>query len=81
MFPLDEESSKLCTIVNPFGKYRYISLPVGVCQSADFAQANMEVVLRGIPNVTVYIDEIKITQAAWHEHITYLSTRSFTSFM
>ncbi|HSN66200.1 MAG TPA: RNase H-like domain-containing protein, partial [Fusibacter sp.] len=68
-FRLDKESSELCTIVTPFGKYRYTSLPMGVCQSSDFAQATMEDILRGMSNVTVYIDDIKITHSTWEEHI------------
>jgi hypothetical protein len=50
-FRLDEESQELCTIVTPYGKYQYTGLPMGVCQSSDFAQATMEEVLAGIPNV------------------------------
>ena len=68
-FRLDKESSELCTIVTPFGKYCYTSLPMGVCQSSDFAQATMEDILRGMSNVTVYIDDIKITHSTWEEHI------------
>ena len=54
-FRLDDQSSEYCTIVTPFGKYRYTGLPMGVCQSSDFAQATMEEVLSGLENVTVYI--------------------------
>ena len=71
-FRLDDKSSELCTIVTPFGKYRYTSLPMGVCQSSDFAQATMEEVLRDIPNVTVYIDDIKITHSNWEDHLQCL---------
>ncbi len=28
--PLDEESSKLCTTILPWGKYRYLRLPMGI---------------------------------------------------
>lgn len=68
-FRLDAQSSEYCTIVTPFGKYRYTSLPMGVCQSSDFAQATMEEVLRGLDNVTIYIDDIKITHVKWDDHI------------
>ena len=68
-FRLDRQSSDYCTIVTPFEKSRYTSLPMGVCQSSDFAQATMEEVLRGLSNVTVYIDDIKITHDNWEEHI------------
>ena len=71
-FRLDDKSSELWTIVTPFGKYRYTGLPMGVCQSSDFAQATMEEVLRNIENVAPYIDDIKITDDNWEDHLACL---------
>jgi hypothetical protein len=62
-FCLDDQSLEYCTIVTPFGKYPYTGLPMGVCQSYNFAQAMMEEVLKDLDNVTVYINGIKITHA------------------
>ncbi len=39
---LDKESQDLCTTITPFGKYKYLSLPMGLKYSPDIAQAIME---------------------------------------
>jgi hypothetical protein len=57
-FELDEESQDLCTIVTPFGKYKYLSLPMGLKCSPDIAQAAMENVLSGIKDADAYIDDV-----------------------
>ncbi len=36
---LDPESSKICTIIFPWGKYSYLRLPMGVVGSPDIFQA------------------------------------------
>jgi hypothetical protein len=57
-FELDKESQDLCTIITPFGIYKYLRLPMGLKCSPDIAQAAMEIVLSDIENANVYIDDV-----------------------
>ena len=70
----------MCTIVTPFGKYRYKRLPMGLKCSPDWAQATMEAVMSGLEQDTdTYIDDIgcfspeqNSKQAEWDHHVNLL---------
>jgi hypothetical protein len=73
-FELDEERQDLCTIITPFGKYKYAQLPMGLKCLPDIAQLIMESVLSGIEDADVYIDDIGAFSKDIDHHIQLLST-------
>ena len=67
--PLDEASRKYVTINTQKGLYQYTRLPFGVASAPSIFQRTMENLLRGIPKVCVYLDDILITGATEIEHL------------
>ncbi len=74
MFELDEESQGHCTIVTPFGKYKYLRLLMGLKCSPDIAQAAMENVLSCIEDADVYIDDVGAFSDNWDHHLNLIAT-------
>ena len=70
---LDAESRKLCTIVLPWGKYEYNSLPMGLCNSPDVFQEKMNDLFVGMDEVRAYIDDLLlITSKSIDDHLEKL---------
>jgi hypothetical protein len=67
-FEMDEESQNLCTIITPFGKYKYTHLPMGLKCSPNIAKFVMENVLTGIDAADVYIDDVGAFASSWQDH-------------
>jgi hypothetical protein len=73
-FELDEECQDLCTIITPFGKYKYLRPTMGLKCSPDNAQATMENVLSDIEDANVYIDDISAFSSDGAHHVNLLAT-------
>ena len=75
-FMLDDDSMDMCTIVIPYGKYRYRCLPMGVKVSLDYAQAIIEKVLAGL-HVDCYINDMGLwTNGSFDEHVAMVDKYS-----
>ena len=70
-FALDEESTWKCVIVTPFGKFRYLRLPMGLINSPAWAQGQMMLIFKDLLNdVEIYIDDVGIFSKDWLTHLT-----------
>jgi hypothetical protein len=66
-------SKCLCTIVMPYGKYKYQCLPMGLCNSPDIFQEHMYKIFSDLEYVHVYIDGLLVTSCSiFKEHIQRL---------
>ena len=71
--PLDEESKNLVAINTHKGLYRYHRLPFGVSSAPSIFQRIIENILRDIPHVCIYLDDILVTGGTEPEHLSTLN--------
>ena len=70
---LDPDSSRLCTIVPPWGMYEYLKLPMVLCNSPDIFEEKTNTLFAGFDYVQVYIDDLLvITKLSFEEHLNHL---------
>ena len=70
---LDSESRKYVVINTHKGLFRYNCLPYGISSATGIFQKAMESLLQGIPNVTVYLDDILVTGQTESDHLKSLA--------
>lgn len=61
MLALDEESSFLCTLDTPYGRYRYRRLPYKLCVPSEIFQSRILAALSGLKGVFCIADDSLIT--------------------
>jgi Reverse transcriptase (RNA-dependent DNA polymerase) len=72
--PLCPKSQEYCTIVLPWGKHKYLRLPMRVASSADIFQNVMNNIFADLPEVRAYIDDILVaTKSLYEQHLVVLS--------
>jgi hypothetical protein len=70
---LTPNASKLCTVVLPWGKYEYLRLPMGLCNSPDIFQEKMSELMEGLDFARAYIDDLLVvTQGDFTTHLDQL---------
>ena len=69
---LDEESRNLVTVNTHKGLFWFNRLPFGVASAPAMFQRIMEGILKGIPGVCIYLDDILITGNTEEQHLANL---------
>ena len=70
---LSPSVADMCTIVLPFGKFRYKRLPMGISGSPDIFQGKMSTLMAGLEFVRTYLDDILIISAkSFTDHLNKL---------
>ena len=72
---LTPNASKLCTVIFPWGKYEYLRLPMGLCNSPDIFQEKVNELFNELEYVRAYIDDILVLlskEGEFDEHVVQL---------
>ena len=74
---LSRKASKICTVVFPWGKYAYLRLPMGLCNSPDIFQEKMSDLMCILEFARAYLDDLLvISKGTYAEHLEHLETVS-----
>ena len=70
---LNPDAQQLCTIITPWGKYKYMRLPMGISTAPDIFQNKMSDLMSGLEFVRVYLDDLLIiTNGSFEDHLAKL---------
>ena len=69
-----EEDQHKTAFVTPWACYEFIVMPFGIKTAPTHFMRVMELVLRDLPNVIVYLDDVLVHSATFEEHKQHLKT-------
>ena len=70
---LTPHASRLCTVVLPWGKYEYLKLPMGLCNSPDIFQEKMSDLMAGLEFARAYLDDLLVvSKGDFDTHLDHL---------
>lgn len=70
---LDEKSSVMNIFNTPFGRYRYLRLPMGICSAPDVFHKTLYQYLEDLDGVFVYMGDIIVLEV--HDRTTRRTSR------
>ena len=70
---LSKQTSNPCKVIQPWRKYRYKRLPMGVSNSPEIFQEKMNEMFHGFEFIRAYTDDLLIiTKGDWSDHVEKL---------
>ncbi len=66
--PLSPASSALTTFLSPFGRFRFLRLPFGICSAPEHYQRRMMTVLQGLEGVVCQMDDVLVYGVDQKQH-------------
>ena len=70
---LRPHTSRLCIVVLPWGKYEYLRLPMGLCNSSNIFQEKMSNLMQKLEFARAYLDDLLlISRDSFDQHLNDL---------
>ena len=70
---LDPDAQRYCTLITPWGKYKYLRLPMGISCAPDIFQDKMSDLVAHLEFAQVYIDGLLVlTNGSLKDHLSKL---------
>ena len=70
--PLDEESQALTTFITPFGRFKYLRAPYGICSISDHYNRRMDGAFAGMQDFCRVVDDVILFDGTPEQHIQHL---------
>lgn len=65
---LERKSSKLCTFITPFGRYKFLRLPFGISSAPEVYHRTIHQIFENMPAIDTSMDDIIIWGSTKAEH-------------
>ena len=68
--PLDEASQLLTTFITPFGRYKFLRAPFGICSISEHYNRRMDEAFSGLDNYRKVVDDVLIFDSDFQAHVS-----------
>ena len=70
--PLDEESQLLTTFITPFGRYKYLRAPYGICSISEHYNRRMDEAMAGLTQYLKVVDDVCVFDRSFADHVAHV---------
>ena len=70
--PLDEESQLLMTFFTPFGRYKYLRAPYGICSISEHYNRRMGEAMAGLTQYSKVVDDVCVFDRSFADHVAHV---------
>ena len=70
--PLDAQSELLTTFITPFGRFKYLRAPYGICSISEHYNRRMDEALAGMKDFRKIVDDVVVFDHDEQEHVEHV---------